>query len=108
MNRHANGSWGQLRIKVPEEEDYKKLLIFDDQADEGDPDAFKLPDEVKDYVTGMPYTDKDGWLPKKIFVANRHEDEMATFTYNYEAATYLRVYQGLLLTVSLMTIYFIA
>ena len=30
MTRTVNGSWGQLRINVPLEEDHMKLLVFDD------------------------------------------------------------------------------
>ena len=53
----------------------------------------------------MPYDD-DGWLDKKIFIANRHDDEAASFMYSYEAATLLRVYQGFIVTIGLMAIYF--
>ena len=94
MNRHANGSWGQLQIDVALPEDQTKLLVFDDQnstKNEDGLDTYPLTEKVVEYLTGMPYADK-GWLDKKIFIANRHPTEKATIRYTYMGSVYLKVY----------------
>ena len=67
MSRTLNGSWGELTVSPNSETDQEKLLLFDDDDKIS---SFKVSEGLKDYKTGLDYTDV-GWLPKKVFIANR-------------------------------------
>ena len=82
MERTLNGSWGRLQINVTNEEDQKSLLLFDDDDETM---IFKVTDYLVTYMTGMPYTD-NGWLAKKVFIANRSDRNVANFVYAYMGA----------------------
>jgi len=47
----------------------------------------------------------DGWGDKKLFIVNKDLYRSAQFYYTYKGASYLKVYQGLVAALSLLTIY---
>ena len=85
-------------------EDRAKLVVFDDDLEAGDPGFVPFEDNLVQYVAGLPYKD-DGWDDKKIFIVNKHLYSAAQFYYTYKGASYLKVYQGLVAALSLLTIY---
>ena len=80
------------------EEDQKSLLLFDDDDETM---IFKVTDYLVSYMTGMPYSD-NGWLTKKIFLANRSDRNVATFSYAYMGAMTTRVGLALLASTTLI------
>ena len=99
MDRTNNGSWGQVRIDVPFEEEVQNLLVFDNNFEPGT--NFTSDDPQPEYLTGMVYSD-DGWLDKKIFLANRDEFNTVYFEYTFEGATIATIGLGLLVTAQAM------
>ena len=87
MARTQNGSWGQLQINVTNEEDQKSLLLFDDDDETL---IYRVTDYLVTYMRGMVYND-NGWLSKKVFIANRSDRNVATFTYAYIGAVRTKV-----------------
>ena len=105
MNRMVNGSWGELHIEVDNIADQKNLVIFDDEITGDDHPRFTpFENSLESYVVGLPYRD-DGWGEKKIFIVNKDLFRSAQFTYTYNGASYLNLYQGLVAALSLLTIY---
>ena len=82
MERTLNGSWGELFVSPLEDADRENLLLFDDDDKNA---TFKAEDGLIDYQTGLPYSDR-GWLPKKIFIANRSDRQFASFTYTFNSS----------------------
>ena len=87
MDRAANGSYGSVEITVKDGADQNNLMLFDDDNREA---TFSINDSLISYFTGMPYAN-DGWLSKKIFIANRAQTETASFHYKYTGAFSLKV-----------------
>ena len=94
ISRTLNGSWGELSAKPLSENDKKNLLLFDDTDLSR---TWKAADGMQDYKTGMQYTD-NGWLSKKVFIANRSERQFATFQYTFNLSLLLRPQVGLVLS----------
>ena len=61
-------------------------MLFDDDNRDA---TFSINDSLISYFTGMPYRN-DGWLPKKLFIANRAPTETASFNYTYRGAVTLK------------------
>ena len=57
-------------------------MLFDDDEKNL---VYKVTDYLVTYITGMTYND-NGWLRKKVFIANRDARNVATFTYAYMGA----------------------
>ena len=90
LDRVANGSWGEIEINVPDAVDHKSLLVFDDDDDATG--SFDVNSQFSGLLKGMMYSD-DGWLKKKLFVANRDNSasgRAATFKYRYTNAVSLK------------------
>ena len=90
LDRAYNGSWGEINIEVPESQDYKSLLVFDDDDDATG--SFDINSDFTGLLKGMMYHE-NGWLQKKLFVANRDNSasgRAATFKYKYTNATSLK------------------
>ena len=80
-------------------------MIFDDAiSGEDDPNFTPFESDLEKYIVGLPYRD-NGWDEKKIFIVNKDLFRSAQFYYTYKGATYLKVYQGLVAALSLLTIY---
>ena len=89
MSRTANGSWGQVSIEVPYAEEQGSLLVFDDEMSGERAETLSASDKLVEYSAGLTYRD-DGWLPKRVLIANRNEENAASFTYVYEAASSMK------------------
>ncbi len=79
MSRTNNGSWGALKIKVPQNKDWGNLLIYDMDSsmydfkyDPNNQQTFDIDNPLTNYHQGMMYAD-NGWLPKSVFIANRNK-----------------------------------
>ena len=83
MSRTYNGSWGQVDIVVPYDEEADSLLIFDPNFEPGT--KFTLEDSYKEYKTGLVYSD-NGWLDKRIFLANKDPINTVYVEYTFEGA----------------------
>ena len=78
--------------------DQQSLLLFDDDDESM---VFKVSDYLVTYLTGMPYSD-NGWLSKKIFIANRSDRNVANFVYAYRGAIKTKVGLVILATPTLI------
>ena len=83
MDRTRNGSWGVLNIDADTVADTNNLILFDDL------DRSYATDSIQSLTLEMPYAD-DGWLPRRVFVANHNLLDPASFTYYFESATAIR------------------
>ena len=88
-----------MEISVDNAKAQSNLMLFDDDNKN---QTFSLNDKLINFFASMPYTD-DGWLPKKVFIANRAAKETATFRYKFMGALALK---STLLTFLVITSYF--
>ena len=100
MSRTANGSWGQVNLEVPYAEEQGSLLVFDDQMNGELAETLSASDKLVNYTAGLTYND-NGWLPKRILIANRNLENAASFTYVYEGAQTMK-YSSIILFSSLI------
>uniref|UniRef100_A0A7S3N273 Uncharacterized protein n=1 Tax=Strombidium inclinatum TaxID=197538 RepID=A0A7S3N273_9SPIT len=84
MSRALNGSWGQVRVEIADEDEVERLLVFDDELFEQEEVSFLLNDTYNNYLAGLPYSD-NGWGDRILFLANRDSEGTVYFEYTFES-----------------------